>query len=164
MHADASTDDPLPEGFRPVELDWMDLQSIDWNIEAEIRGKVLAGKWTMQDRNGVMMPTALIKLDTADGQRVLWETARLTEFMEKLKPGDEVLIRHLGKVGIGGGRSIHNFGVGVKPHPERKNRPLALGQRPLPQPAIVDHSDQKEAVYKHTEAAQEADFDDEIPF
>ena len=154
----------LPEGFKPVELDWMDLEAIDWRSSDVVQGTAVGGRYVMLERDGALVPTALIKLTTSDGALVLWETARLADFMGRLKAGDEVFIAHKGKVDIGGGRRIHNFNVGVKPHPDRRTRPLLLGPRPAPQPLPDIAGIHAPAAPAAAPSAAEPEFDDDIPF
>lgn len=157
------TTNTVPEGFRPVDLDWSQVEPINWSVEPEAMGVVLGGKWAQYERRGQYVCSAIIKIQTAAGPRLLWESSQLTDFLLKLKIGDTILVRWKGKQKLPTGNELNTFEAYVKPADDRARRARALGERPMPKP-VGPQPNLPGIPATPSSMDPPAEFDDDIPF
>ncbi len=154
---------PAPEGFRQVDLDWSTIPPVDWREQDEVMGVVRGGKWAQYERRNQMVTSGIIKLETEDGPKLLWESTQLTDLFLKLKLGDTLLVRYKGKINLPSGNQLNQFDAFVKPADERAHKPKALGTRPAITPAPSQTALPGMAPPAAGPAPVE-EFDDDIPF
>ncbi len=81
----------------------------NWDEDPVIVGTVEKIRPTKQDRNGEKVDVRYMVVDNGAELVKVWESANLTPAFDKVRAGDQIMVRFLGKEELSGGRTMRTF-------------------------------------------------------